>query len=94
MTEYWDSRFLRHLNGIKINNIMEVGARYGNESIELSKIFNDSIIYAFECNPLTVNICKNNLNPYKKIFFFDYGLGNINENIPFYLCDSCFISVF
>lgn len=84
MTTYWDSRFLNHLNKEKINNIIEVGARYGDESIHLSKIFNNSIIYSFECNPLTVNLCKNNLKQYENIFFFDYGLGNQNETLPFY----------
>jgi FkbM family methyltransferase len=84
MTTYFDSRFLNHLNIDKIYNIIEIGARYGDESIQLSKIFKKSIIYSFECNPLTVNICKNNLQHYKNINFFDYGLGNINENLPFY----------
>ena len=37
MSNYWDHRFLKHLelNGIK--TIFEVGARYGYESIQLKK---------------------------------------------------------
>ena len=44
MTYYWDSRFIRHLRG-DIKTIIEVGARYGDESIELSNCFPDAHIY-------------------------------------------------
>jgi FkbM family methyltransferase len=86
MTYYWDDRFLQYLDVFKNNSntIFEVGARYGDESIELNKTFKNSNIYSFECNPLTVDVCRKNLEPYTNIKFFDYGLGNENEIIPFY----------
>ena len=83
MTNYWDKRFLD-----KINNepkvIFEVGARYGDESIKLSQIFKKSQIYSFECNPNTVNICKNKLEGHKNINFIGKGLGDQNNKLPFY----------
>ena len=83
MTNYWDHRFLEKIND-NINIIFEVGARYGNESLELSNIFPNSKIYAFECNPNTVNLCKTNLENKKNIQFIMSGLGDKNETRPFY----------
>jgi len=82
MSNYWDKRFLQHINNIDI--IFEIGARYGNESIELSKYFINSHIYSFECNPNTVEICKKNLEKYNNITFLPYALGNNNEILQFY----------
>jgi FkbM family methyltransferase len=82
MTQYWDERFMKHISNIR--TIFEVGARYGDESIQLSYIFKAARIYSFECNPLTINICKSNLSNYPNINFFDYGLGTINEELPFF----------
>ena len=83
MSYYWDPRFVRHLTG-DIKTIIEVGARYGDESIELSNCFPDAHIYSYECNPLTVETCKKNLMNQKGISFYDYGLGEFDENKEFY----------
>ena len=84
MTEYWNEKFLKKIGSSAIKTIVEVGARYGDESIQLSKIFNNSTVYSFECNPLTVNICKDKLKDYSNITFFNFGLGDQNEILPFY----------
>ena len=39
MTNYWDHRFLKHFDIESFKIILEVGARYGDESIQLSKLF-------------------------------------------------------
>ncbi len=84
MSYYWDEKFIKHLGHGDIKTIFEVGARYGDESIVLSQIFKDSIIHSFECNPLTVDICRNKLANHKNIIFNAHGLGNNNETLPFY----------
>lgn len=86
MTTYWDSRFIQHIDNMSLKTIFEVGARYGDESIMLSKYFTDAKVYSFECNPLTIDICKKNLSVYPNIIFFGYGLGDKNEELPFYSC--------
>lgn len=82
MTQYWDERFIKHLSDI--NTIFEVGARYGDESIQLSNIFKGARVYSFECNPVTIDRCRSNLRNYPNIQFFDYGLGTKNEELPFF----------
>jgi FkbM family methyltransferase len=84
MTNYWDERFLNFLNKENIKYICEVGARYGDESIQLSKVFNNANIISFECNPNTVNICYNNLKNHDRIKFFNLGLGHYDDKLPFY----------
>jgi len=64
--------------------IFEAGARYGDESIYLSQLFKNSQIYSFECNPNTIEICKNNLEKYNNINFIGKGLVHENTNLPFY----------
>tara|TARA_B110000977_G_C10948669_1_gene443824 strand:- start:153 stop:815 length:663 start_codon:yes stop_codon:yes gene_type:complete len=84
MSKYWDSNFLKHLSINNIKIVFEVGARYGDETIELQKTFSNSIIHSFECNPKTIDICKKKLSLTNEIFFNDFGLGGKEENLPFY----------
>jgi FkbM family methyltransferase len=84
MSNYYDSKFLKH---IEINNVkitFEVGARYGCETIQLKETFKNSIIHSFECNPKTIDKCKINLSSINDIIFNDFGLGDKEENLPFY----------
>jgi FkbM family methyltransferase len=83
MTYYWDKQFLEKIDHT-INIIFEVGARYGDETLQMSTIFPNSKIYSFECNPNTLDICKQTLENRKNIFFMPCGLGNENEQMPFY----------
>lgn len=83
MTNYDDNRFISKLDK-NIDIIFEVGARYGDESIKLLKIFPNSKIYSFECNPLTIEKCKNKLLPHSNITFIPVGLGNNIDTLPFY----------
>jgi FkbM family methyltransferase len=84
MSYYWDPRFLKHLENTSIDYICEVGARYGDESIMLSNVFNSATIYSFECNPRTVMKCIANLSNEPRIKFFCHGLGEKEEFLPFY----------
>jgi FkbM family methyltransferase len=84
MTSYWDERFSRHLKDKDVKFICEVGARYGDESIKLASIFKNATILSFECNPNTVEICREKLKNNHSIRFFDFGLGIDNDKLPFY----------
>jgi FkbM family methyltransferase len=84
MSFYWNNAFLKHLNIDEIKIIFEAGARYGEESIKLSETFKNSKIYSFECNPDTIDICEKNLEKFNNINFYNFGLGEINSNKPFF----------
>ena len=84
MTNYWDHRFLKHLEMNDIKTIFEIGARYGSESIQLKKTFVKSIVHSFECNPKTIDTCAKNLSTHDGIIFNNFGLGENKEKLPFY----------
>lgn len=84
MSFYWDSRFLKHFDIDSIKVICEIGARYGDESLQLSKTFKNAQIFSFECNPLVVDQCKKKLQNIPNIHFFPVGIGHENTTMPFY----------
>ena len=61
---------------IKPSVLFEVGSKYGFDSITMSKKYKNSKIYSYECNPATVDECRDNLKGYNNIIFNGYGLGN------------------
>jgi len=80
---YVDPHFLRFLKGT-FTHIVEVGSRYGDEAILLSQRFPMATVWAFEPNPLTVDVCRKTLNGLLNIKFFDHALGAQEANMPFY----------
>jgi FkbM family methyltransferase len=80
---YSDIRFLKHIEG-PLNIIVEVGSRYGDESLVLSDLYPNADIYSFECNPNTVEQCKTALANRKNIHFFDCALGSTESVQPFF----------
>jgi FkbM family methyltransferase len=84
MTSYFDQRFLQHLDILNVETVFEVGARYGDETLELAKVFQNAKIYSFECNPITIDLCKSKLSNKENIEFISCGLGDKNEKLPFY----------
>ena len=83
MTNYWDIQFLSKLK-IQPKIIFEVGARYGDETLKLAETFPDATIYSFECNPLTIDICKDKLKNKKNVIFINTALGDEESTKPFY----------
>ncbi len=86
---YLDNDFIKHIPKNEINTIIEMGARECRDTIALAEYYSDSNIYAFECNPDTVNLCEYNLHVWenetkKRIHFFPYGVGSKQENKKFY----------
>lgn len=83
---YTDPRFTKFINN-KIDLIIECGSRDCIDAIEMKKYYNPSKIYAFECNPESVVICKNNIKNYENITLIDKAVSNINGKIKFYATD-------
>ena len=81
---YIDPEFLKFMRAGSYNFIVEVGARYGDESIMLSRQFPKAKIYSFECNPKTVEVCQRALYNQPNIKFFNYALGSEPAEKPFY----------
>jgi hypothetical protein len=68
--------------------IFDIGSRDCAQSIEFYNVFPNSKIYAFECNPNTLEICKKNIEPYSDRITLIYD--NINDFVD--NIDICYIN--
>ena len=65
--------------------IFDVGSRDCQQSIEFYKTFPNAKIYAFECNPNTLEICENNILPYNdRITLIKGAVCDYDGEITFY----------
>ena len=65
--------------------IFDVGSRDCKQSIEFYKTFPNRKIYAFECNPNTLHLCKKNIIPYRdRITLIKGAVCDYDGRITFY----------
>jgi FkbM family methyltransferase len=65
--------------------IFDIGSRDCKQSIEFYHMFPNSKIYAFECNPNTLEICKNNIIEYSdRITLVEGAVCDYDGSITFY----------
>ncbi len=75
------------LKNLEINNlktIIEVGGRYGTESVDLARDYPECIIHTFECNPRTSKQCAETCLTMPNIIFNNIGVSKDGEKLPFY----------
>jgi len=59
-------KFINYINDKnKAYVIFDIGSRDCQQSIEFYKTFPNAKIYAFECNPNTLDLCEQNIIPYQ-----------------------------
>lgn len=78
--------FLKHIeNKNEKFIIFDIGSRDCAQSIEFYNAFPNSKIYAFECNPNTLDICKKNIETYSdRITLIEGAVCDYDGNITFY----------
>ena len=65
--------------------IFDIGSRDCIQSIEFYKVLKNAKIYAFECNPNTLELCKENIDSYKdRITLIEGAVTDYNGEITFY----------
>ena len=72
-------------NNIRI--ILEFGSRYGEDSIEFAKRYPKATVYSFECNPNTLEVCKDKVSAFKNIVLTEKAVSNINGHVSFFKID-------
>jgi len=85
---YLFSQFLKHIKKEHVKVIFEAGSRDLLDAIMLRNYYNNAKIYAFECNPEGIEICKHNLQNENNIYFFEEALTDIDGQKTFYSFDS------
>ena len=65
--------------------ILEIGSRDAIQSIEFSRIYPKAKIYAFECNPESIEFCIKNTKNYKNIEVVPFAVFNKDGRMAFYV---------
>lgn len=79
-------KFIKYIDNFnKDYVIFDIGSRDCMQSIEFYNKFPNSKIYAFECNPNTLDLCRKNILPYKdRITLIEGAVCHYDGNITFY----------
>jgi len=87
---YLNEKYIKYIDKKKIDVIFEIGSRDCLDAINLHKYYGVKI-YAFECNPLAIDICKKNLKEQNitidQVELIEKAIYNKNEEISFYPVD-------
>lgn len=79
-------KFINYINDKnKAYVIFDIGSRDCQQSIEFYKTFPNAKIYAFECNPNTLDLCEENIIPYQdRITLIKGAVCDYDGSITFY----------
>lgn len=75
----------QHRSRVKV--IFDVGSRDCEQSIEFAKAFPTARIFAFECNPNTIELCRQNIKEYPNITLIDKAVCDKDAECKFYPID-------
>ncbi len=70
-----------------INVILDIGAKDCKESLTFTKIFPNSKVYSFECNPEALQTCRNNAEKSDRIQLIEKAISCIDGEREFYIPD-------
>jgi len=75
---YNHKEYLDLINISEIKTIMELGSRFGDETLELRDIFTDATIHAFECNPYVLPTIREKLKNHNNIHLHEIAVSDKN----------------
>lgn len=90
MSAYFD--FLDRIDDSKIRTIFELGSRDLQDAIKLSAYFDNSTVYAFECNPDCLEVCQKAFSDVdektkKRLYLIDKAVSSTDGQVCFYPFD-------
>tara|TARA_R110002096_G_scaffold165516_1_gene334109 strand:+ start:39 stop:701 length:663 start_codon:yes stop_codon:yes gene_type:complete len=72
-----------------IDTIFELGARNGLYTREIQHHYQPKQIFSFECNPSSIDRCKNNISDVKTASFHSVAVADYTGSIDFFQADDC-----
>ena len=82
-SDYINHVFAPHINPNEVNLIFEIGSRDAIDAIALSEYFT-SPVYAFECHPDAVEVCKGNIGENPNVHLINSSVWDIDGEITFH----------
>lgn len=77
--------FFHFIDAEKIHSVIEVGSRDALDALEMSRYF-QCPVYAFECNPTAIDICRKNIGNNPNVILIPFGVMDKSGRMPFYHC--------
>jgi FkbM family methyltransferase len=78
---------IEYIDPFQVKVILDVGSRDARESISLKRFFPYATIYAFECNPPAIELCKKNIANHADIFLVPKAVSDVDGPLDFYAID-------
>jgi len=75
--------FTDRIDKSKIKTIFEIGSRDAKDAIELSDLFHQHV-FAFECNPTAIELCKANIGDNPNITLVPLGVWDTSGELSFF----------
>ena len=84
--EKYKSKFNFIINkiGKNIENIVEVGSHFGEDTLRFRHFFPNSFIYCFECDPRNIQIFEKTCQNINNIKLFKMAVSNKEDYLDFY----------
>ncbi len=76
-------RVIRNL-GISVNDVLDLGSRDLEQSIEFTRAFPTARVYAFECNSKSAEICRSKLPNFPNVSFYEMCVFDYDGMINFH----------
>jgi len=76
-----------YINPPSVNIILDVGSRDAMESVTLKDFYPNANIYAFECNPPAIELCKKNIGKHSGIVLVPNAVSDVNGTLEFFAID-------
>jgi FkbM family methyltransferase len=83
---YINNIFTKHITD-KIDIIFECGSRDSIDSLKMFDFYQPKKIFCFECNPDSVNVCRETIGENNNIILVNKAVSNNDGEIDFYVTD-------
>jgi len=84
MISYLNPEFLKLIDQNSIKTILELGARGGDEAVELANYYKAATVHTVECNPYILSRARNTVKDSPKIKLHEIAVSDIEEEVNFY----------
>lgn len=71
----------------RVRVVLDIGARDCEESVAFHPYFPGAHIYAFECNPVTLPVCRKAIENKNKLHLVEKAVSEIDGSVTFYQID-------
>jgi FkbM family methyltransferase len=75
------------IDPLKVRVALDVGSRDGEVALYLKQHYPNATVYAFECNPVAIKICHQQLAGHKQVFLVDRAVSDVEGSLDFFAID-------